>query len=69
VADPAGSGAFDAAAYVDAAAAVSGLNLRPEMRAGTIANVERTLAFARLLDDEPGLAQGEPAPVFAPRTP
>lgn len=67
--DPGGSGTFDAAAYVDAAAAACGLKLRPEMRAGTIANVERTRAFARLLDDEPGLAQGEPAPVFAPGTP
>ena len=67
--DPANSGAFDAAAYVDAAAAACGLKLTPAMRAGTIANVERTRAFARLLDIEAGLDQGEPAPVFAPSAP
>jgi hypothetical protein len=60
---------FDAAAYVDAAAAASGIALDTAMRAGAIANLERTYAFARLLADEAGLAATEPAPVFAPRSP
>lgn len=60
---------FDAAAYVDAASAACGLKLSPAMRAGTIANLERTCAFARLLDDEAGLVRAEPAPVFRPGPP
>ncbi|MBM3523454.1 MAG: DUF4089 domain-containing protein [Alphaproteobacteria bacterium] len=60
---------FDAAAYVDAAAAASGIALDEAMRAGVIANLERTYAFARLLTEEAGLAETEPAPVFRPRAP
>ena len=60
---------FDAAAYVDAASVACGLKLSPAMRAGAIANIERTSAFARLLGGEAGLAQAEPAPVFRPGPP
>jgi hypothetical protein len=60
---------FDAASYVDAAARACGLELSQEMRAGAIANLDRTAAFARLLDDGLDGARTEPAPVFAPRRP
>lgn len=67
MADLAASAAFDAAAFVDAVAPACGFVLTEERRAGTIANIERTFAFARMLDDVSGLADTEPATVFAPR--
>ena len=63
------SGTFDIPAYVDAAAAACGFVLDDPMRAGAIANLERTHAFARLLEAESGVAGTEPAPVFSPEAP
>jgi hypothetical protein len=60
---------FDIPAYVDAAAAACGLALDGPARAGVIANLERTHAFARMLEADPTLAGTEPAPVFVPESP
>ena len=60
---------FDIPSYVDAAAAACGLTLDDTARAGVIANLERTHAFATLLAADPALAATEPAPVFAPVAP
>jgi hypothetical protein len=56
----------DFAAYVDAAAGASDLRLDAAMRAGAIANLQRTHGFARLLEDDSDPSATEPAPVFAP---
>jgi hypothetical protein len=60
---------FDIPAYVDAAAAACGLALDGPTRTGVIANLQRTHAFARMLETDPALAGTEPAPVFAPEAP
>jgi hypothetical protein len=60
---------LDIPTYVDAAAPACGLALDGPSRAGVIANLERTFAFARLLAADPALAGTEPAPVFAPEAP
>jgi hypothetical protein len=59
----------DLTAYADAAATACGLPLDGPMRAGILANLERTRAFASLLETAPELADTEPAPVFAPEAP
>lgn len=56
---------FDAAAYVDAAAALLGLPIDPAHRSGVIAAFERTAALAALLDF-PLEPADEPAPVYCP---
>lgn len=58
---------FDAAAYVDVAAQACGFTLTAESKAGTIANLERTYAFVRVIGGGSDLARTEPALVFAPR--
>jgi hypothetical protein len=63
------SDTFDIPAYVDAAATACGLTLDGPTRAGVVANLERTHAFARMLEADPALADTEPAPVFAPEAP
>jgi len=57
---------FDAAAYVDAAAAALGLPLDPAHRPGVIANIERIAGLARLVMELPLDEASEPAPVFKP---
>lgn len=63
------SAAPDFAAYVDAAATACDLRLDAAMRAGAIANLERTYGFARLLEDGSDPSSTEPALVFAPTAP
>ena len=63
------SAAPDFAAYVDAAATACDLRLDAAMRAGAVANLQRTHAFARLLEDGSDPSSTEPAPVFAPSAP
>ncbi len=55
---------FDAAAYVDAAAAALGLPLDPAHRPGVIANIERISGFASLVMEWPLDTSAEPAPVY-----
>jgi 1-carboxybiuret hydrolase subunit AtzG-like protein len=57
---------FDAAAYVDAAAAALGLPLAPAHRPGVIANMERIAGLALLVMELPLDEATEPAPVFEP---
>jgi hypothetical protein len=56
--------AFDAAAYVDAAAALIGLPLDPAHRAGVILNMQRIAEMAALVMSFPLPDGVEPAPVF-----
>ncbi len=55
---------FDADAYVDAAAALIGLPIAREHRAGVVVNLERLAAMARLVMDFPLPDEVDPAPVF-----
>ena len=57
---------FDAAAYVDAAAALIGLPLDPTHRPGVILNIERIAEMAGLVMAFPLPEETEPAPVFRP---
>lgn len=57
---------FDAAAYVDAAAALIWLPLDPAHRPGVILNLERIAEMARLVMEFPLGDEAEPAPVFRP---
>ena len=55
---------FDAATYVDAAAALIGLPLDPEHRPGVILNIERIAEMAELVMAFALPEETEPAPVF-----
>jgi hypothetical protein len=57
---------FDAASYVDAAAALTGLLLDPAHRPGVILNMQRIAEMAALVMSFPLLDDAEPAPVFRP---
>jgi hypothetical protein len=57
---------IDIEPYVDAAAALVGLDLDPEHRPGVILNMERIAAMAALVMDFPLPDETEPAPVFHP---
>jgi hypothetical protein len=57
---------FDAATYVDAAAALIGLPLDPAHRPGVILNIERIAEMAALVMAFPLPDETEPAPVFLP---
>ena len=57
---------FDADAYIDAAAALVDLEIRPAHRPGVKQNLERIAGLAKLLLDEPLQPTDEPAPVFEP---
>lgn len=57
---------FDAEAYLDAAAAATGLAVRPEHRAGVARHLTRTEGFARLLADADVPVTCEPAWSFRP---
>ncbi|MYZ48263.1 DUF4089 domain-containing protein [Propylenella binzhouense] len=58
------SESFDAAAHCDHMAAVMGLPVAPEWRAGVIANLEATSAMAAFVLSFPLDDHVEPAPVF-----
>ena len=58
--------AFDAEAYVDAAAALIGLPLDPAHRPGVVLNLERIAAMAALVMEFPLPEETEPAPVYTP---
>ncbi|HTZ37332.1 MAG TPA: DUF4089 domain-containing protein [Stellaceae bacterium] len=62
MADP----AFDAEAYVDAAARLVGLPLDPAHRPGVVLNLERIAQMAALVTAFALPAETEPAPVFIP---
>jgi 1-carboxybiuret hydrolase subunit AtzG-like protein len=57
---------FDAATYVDAAAALIALPLDPAHRPGVILNIERIAEMAALVMAFPLPDETEPAPVFLP---
>ena len=57
---------FDAAIYVDAAAALIGLPLDPAHRPGVILNLQRIAEMAALVMAFPLPEETEPAPVFLP---
>ena len=57
---------FDAAAYVDAAAALLGIAIDPAYRPGVVLNLERIAQMASLVMDFPLPDEAEPAPVFRP---
>ena len=57
---------FDAASYVDAAAALTGLPLDPAHRPGVILNMQRIAEMAVLVMSFPLPDDAEPAPVFRP---
>lgn len=57
--------AFDARAYLAAAAPAVGLPVPEEAREAVAANLERAARFAALLE-RPELDAEEPAPVFGP---
>jgi len=52
---------FDAAAYVDAAAALNGLPIDPVHRPGVVVNIERLAQMAALVMDFPLPEEAEPA--------
>lgn len=52
--------------YVDSAAEIMGLDLRPEYREGTIANFKRIAAIAELVLEFPLPEEIEIAPIFQP---
>jgi hypothetical protein len=58
--------AFDAEAYVDAAAPLVGLTIDPAHRPGVVLNIQRIAAMAALVMDFPLPDESEPAPVFRP---
>jgi len=55
---------FDAEAYVDAAAALTGMPIAAEHRPGVVVNMERIAAMAKLVMDFPLPDEVEPGPVF-----
>jgi Protein of unknown function (DUF4089) len=57
---------FDAAAYVDALAMLTGLSLDPAHGPGVILNFERIAQMAGLVMEFPLPDDVEPAPVFSP---
>jgi hypothetical protein len=57
---------FDAAAYVDATAALIGLPIDPAHRPGVILNMERIAEMAAMVMEFPLPDEVEPAPVFQP---
>jgi hypothetical protein len=61
-----GDGSFDAARYMDAAAAALALPIAPEHRPGVVANLERLAAMAALVMEFPLPDETEAAPVFRP---
>jgi hypothetical protein len=61
-----GDGAFDAARYLDGAAAALALPIAPEHRPGVLANLERLAALAALVMEFPLRDETEAAPVFRP---
>ena len=58
--------AFDAEAYLDAAAALLGLPLDPAHRPGVLLNLRRLAEMAALVTEFPLPDDAEPAPVFTP---
>lgn len=54
------------AAYVDQAAAITGLPIPPEYHASVVENFERIAAIAQLVLDFPLPEETEIAPVFVP---
>jgi hypothetical protein len=58
--------ASDLEAYLDAAAPVLGLTVRPEWRAAVLANLTVTARFAALVAEFPVDEREEPAPVYRP---
>jgi Protein of unknown function (DUF4089) len=58
--------AFDADAYVDAAASLVALTIDPAHRPGVVLNIERIAAMAALVMAFPLPDESEPAPVFRP---
>ena len=59
-------GAFDWPAYVDAMAALNGLDLDPARRAEVVRQLERIELMARSVTDFPLAPEVEPGPVFRP---
>jgi hypothetical protein len=57
---------FDAARYLDGAAAALALEIAPEHRPGVLANLERLAEVARLIMEFPLPDETEAAPVFRP---
>jgi hypothetical protein len=57
---------FDAAAYVDAAAAALGVPIDPAHRPGVILNLQRLAEMAALVMEFPLPDDETPAPVFEP---
>jgi hypothetical protein len=57
---------FDVAAYVDAAASLTGLPIDPAHRPGVVLNIERIAEMAALVMAFPLPDDTEPAPVFRP---
>jgi hypothetical protein len=57
---------FDAAAYVDAAAALIGLPIDPAHRPGVVLNMQRIAEMAALVMEFPLPDETEAAPVFHP---
>jgi hypothetical protein len=57
----------DAAKFVDAQAALTGLQLAPEHRAGTVFNMALIATIAKAVMDFPLPPETEPAPVFTAR--
>jgi Protein of unknown function (DUF4089) len=56
----------DVSEYVDRAAAIAGLEIAPEHRAGVIEHLAGTLALAATIMEFPLDDDVEPAPVFRP---
>ena len=54
----------DLAAYTDAAAALLGIPVAPEWRAGVASHLAIILANAELVAEHEGASTSEPAPVF-----
>lgn len=63
---PAPDPATDPGAFVDAAAALSGLPIDPAFRPGVVANMALAMKMAALVMGRPLGVADEPAPVYAP---
>ncbi|MEA5599510.1 DUF4089 domain-containing protein [Nostoc sp. UHCC 0252] len=57
---------FDAGEYVDLMALLLDLQLRDEYRDGVVANFERIMAIANLVNEFPLTEDIEAAPIFEP---
>jgi hypothetical protein len=57
---------FDAAAYLEEAAALLGLDIDPKYKPGIVANLEGAAAVARAFLDFPLADDDEAGPVFRP---